>query len=87
MPQVIRLIDNNIETIFDIRDFEELVNKYMGYDARRYLEEVMDSVVAQEDYEEVEENVEELKEKLEDIQGDYTRLEEEYEVYKQEHGE
>jgi predicted nuclease with TOPRIM domain len=87
MPQVITLIDNKVETIFDIRDFEDLVDKYRGYDARKYLEEVMDSVVAQEDYEEVEEKVEELTEKLEDLQGDYRGLEEEYETYKQEHGE
>lgn len=84
---VISLNDKKVETIFDIRDFEYLVDKYMGYDARRYLEEVMDSVVPKEDYEVLSEKVEELTEKLDTLQGDYEALEEEYEVYKQEHGE
>lgn len=91
MPQVMTLIDGENETVFDARDFEDLVDKYMGMEARNYFREIADELANYEDhfgtYEELEEKVEELTEKLNDLQTEHTRLEEEYEVYKQEHGE
>lgn len=49
MPQVIELADKKVETIFSERDFLELVDKYMGYDSRRYLEEHSGEIEALEE--------------------------------------
>ena len=38
MANVITLPDGRNETIFDEQDFMELVERYMGSDARRWLE-------------------------------------------------
>ena len=39
MANVITLPDGRNEAIFDERDFMELVERYMGFDARRWLED------------------------------------------------
>jgi len=39
MVNVITLPDGRNETIFNERDFMELLDKYMGFEARRWLEE------------------------------------------------
>lgn len=44
MPRVLKLSDNKIETLFDDRDFEWLIDKYMGYEAARYFRELMNEV-------------------------------------------
>lgn len=33
MPRVLKLSDNKIETLLDAKDFEYLIDKYMGYEA------------------------------------------------------
>jgi len=91
MPRVITLTDGKNETIFSAWDFEDLVDKYMGFDARNYLHELLDELATYQDSEETVEKllekVEELEAKLEKAEENHLRLEEEYEVYKQEHGE
>ena len=42
MVKVITLPDGRNETIFNERDFMELVDRYMGFEARRWLEEQLD---------------------------------------------
>lgn len=37
MPTVISLKDGKVETLFDERDFEYFIDKYMGFDAVRYF--------------------------------------------------
>lgn len=44
MPRVLKLSDNKIETLFDAKDFEYLMNKYMGYEAVQYFRELMNEV-------------------------------------------
>jgi len=44
MPRVLKLSDNKIETLFDDRDFEWLIDKYMGYEAAQYFRELMNEV-------------------------------------------
>lgn len=39
MPRVLKLSDNKIETLFDAKDFEYLIDKYMGYEAVQYFRE------------------------------------------------
>jgi hypothetical protein len=39
MPHVMKLTDDSIHTIFSMRDFLELVDQKMGYEARQFLEE------------------------------------------------
>lgn len=46
MPTVISLKDGKVETLFGERDFEYLIDKYMGFDAARYFRELI------QDYEE-----------------------------------
>lgn len=41
MPDVIALSNGRVETLFGVRDFEELIDKHMGYDAVRYFRELM----------------------------------------------
>lgn len=41
---VITLKDGKVTTLFTERDFQELVDKYMGYDAMRYVREMIDKV-------------------------------------------
>lgn len=44
MPRVLKLSDDKIETLFDDRDFEWLIDKYMGYEAAQYFRELMNEV-------------------------------------------
>jgi len=44
MPRVLKLSDDKIETLFDAKDFEYLIDKYMGYEAVQYFRELMDEV-------------------------------------------
>lgn len=37
MPRVLKLSDDKIETLFDAKDFEYLIDKYMGYEASSVL--------------------------------------------------
>lgn len=44
MPRVLKLSDNKIETLFDAKDFEYLIDKCMGYEAVQYFRELMNEV-------------------------------------------
>lgn len=44
MPRVLKLSDDKIETLFDAKDFEYLIDKYMGYEAVQYFLELMNEV-------------------------------------------
>lgn len=44
MPRVLKLSDNKIETLFDAKDFEYLIDNYMGYEAVQYFRELMNEV-------------------------------------------
>ena len=37
MPRVLKLSDDKIETLFDAKDFEYLIDKYMGYESSSVL--------------------------------------------------
>lgn len=37
MPETLTLKDGTFTTLFSERDFEELIDKYMGFDAARYF--------------------------------------------------
>ena len=52
--------DNKIETLFDAKDFEYLIDKYMGYEAVQYFRELMN---------EVEEERQEVRSTRSDIEG------------------
>lgn len=41
MPQVIKLNDGKVETLFGERDFEYLIDKYMGFDSVQYYRELI----------------------------------------------
>lgn len=41
MPDVIALKNGRMETLFEVRHFEELVDEFMGYDAVRYFRELV----------------------------------------------
>lgn len=60
MPRVLKLSDNKIETLFDAKDFEYLIDKYMGYEAVQYFRELMN---------EVEEERQEVRSTRFDIEG------------------
>lgn len=42
MAEVIQLKDGKVHTIFDSKDFKWLVEQYMGYEASRYFENLID---------------------------------------------
>lgn len=44
MPRVLKLSDDKIETLFDAKDFEYLIDKYMGHEAVQYFRELMNEV-------------------------------------------
>lgn len=44
MPRLLKLSDDTVETVFDDRDFEWLIDMYMGYEAARYFRELMNEV-------------------------------------------
>lgn len=60
MPRVLKLSDNKIETLFDAKDFEYLIDKYIGYEAVQYFRELMN---------EVEEERQEVRSTRSDIEG------------------
>lgn len=60
MPRVLKLSDNKIETLFDAKDFEYLIDKYIGYEAVQYFRELMN---------EVEEERQEVRSTRADIEG------------------
>ena len=60
MPRVLKLSDNKIETLLDAKDFEYLIDKYMGYEAVQYFRELMN---------EVEEERREVRSTRSDIEG------------------
>lgn len=60
MPRVLKLSDDTIETLFDAKDFEYLIDKYMGYEAVQYFRELMN---------EVEEERQEVRSTRSDIEG------------------
>lgn len=85
MPEVLSLIDKKVETLFTPYDFEELVDRYMGWDARRYIHGLLEELAAHEENSD-EETVEELREKIAELESEleclrdqYNALEEEYE--------
>lgn len=65
MPRVLKLSDNKIETLFDAKDFEYLIDKYMGYEAVQYFRELMN---------EVEEERQEVRSTRSDIEGQTLNL-------------
>lgn len=60
MPRVLKLSNDKIETLFDAKDFEYLIDKYMGYEAVQYFRELMN---------EVEEERQEVRSIRSDIEG------------------
>ena len=60
MPRVLKLSDDKTETLFDAKDFEYLIDKYMGYEAVQYFRELMN---------EVEEERQEVRSTRSDIEG------------------
>lgn len=60
MPRVLKLSDGKIETLFDAKDFEYLIDKYMGYEVVQYFRELMN---------EVEEERQEVRSTRSDIEG------------------
>ena len=86
MVQVMKLANGSVETILNEKDFEYMLNKYLGTEAADYFHSLF------KDYDEVEElqeKVEELESKVEDLEFDldnqkdkYKELEEEYEDYR-----
>lgn len=44
MPRVLKLSNNETVTVFDARDFEYYLEKYMGYEAVQFFRELMDEL-------------------------------------------
>lgn len=44
MPRVLKLNNNEIVTVFDARDFEYYLEKYMGYEAVQFFRELMEEI-------------------------------------------
>lgn len=42
MPRVLKLSNNEIVTVFDARDFEYYLDKYMGYEAVQFFRELIE---------------------------------------------
>jgi hypothetical protein len=42
MAEVMQLKDGKVQTVFDSKDFKWLVEQYMGFDASRYFENLID---------------------------------------------
>ena len=57
---MLKLSDDKIENLFDAKDFEYLIDKYMGYEAVQYFRELMN---------EVEEERQEVRSTRSDIEG------------------
>ena len=79
MGQVMKLANGSVETILNERDFEDILDKYLGTEAADYFHNLFS------DYEEakaVQDKVEELQFDLEHQKEEYKNLEEEYEEYR-----
>ena len=93
MGQVMKLANGSVETIMNERDFEDILDKYLGTEAADYFHSLF------KDYDDVkalQEKVEELESKVEDLEFDldnqeidldnqkdkYKELEAEYEEYR-----
>ena len=86
MGQVMKLANGSVETILNEKDFEYILDKYLGTEASDYFHSLF------KDYDEVEElqeKVEELESKVEDLEFDldnqkdkYKPMQEEYEEYR-----
>lgn len=50
MADVIVLKDGSVETIFEPRDFQYLVDKYMGWDAEKCFENIISNLQEEADY-------------------------------------
>lgn len=74
MPNVLALKDGRVETLFEVRHFEELIEKYMGYESVQYFRELM----AAKD-EAIEELREDYEAKLDDLNEHLADLEEKME--------
>ena len=44
MAEVMQLKNGKVHTIFDSKDFKWLIEQYMGYEASRYFENLIDSL-------------------------------------------
>ncbi len=66
MPHTMGLKDGTVTTLLQYKDFLELVDSYMGYEARRYLEEMQCDLAG------LEEDME-YAEKEYERQGDHQR--------------
>ena len=61
--EMLSMNDGTIEYVSDLRDFCELADKYMGFDARRWLEELIEEEFEASAYaEELEKEIDGLKE-------------------------
>jgi len=84
MPRVMTLSDGRNETILNAWDFENLVDEYMGLDARNYLHGLLNKLANFEDAKEAADSVleksGELFESLEKLQEKYEALERRYEI-------
>lgn len=86
MGQVMKLANGSVETILNEKDFEDILDKYLGTEAADYFHSLF------KDYDDVkalQEKVEELESKVEDLEFDlynqkdkYKKLEAEYEEYR-----
>ena len=50
MADVLSLKDGSIETLFEPKDFQYLVEKHMGWDAEKYFENLISKLQEQADY-------------------------------------
>lgn len=61
--EMLRMNDGTIEYVADLRDFAELVDKYMGLDARRWMDDLLEEALEDSRYAaELEKDIEGLKE-------------------------
>ena len=65
MADVLSLKDGRVETVFAFRDFADLVECFMGYEARRYLEQWIDD--NQSDTNAMDKEITELRSDLDEL--------------------
>lgn len=53
MADVISLKDGSVETLFELKDFQYLIEKYMGYDAETYFRSSIERLQSEADYTQV----------------------------------
>ena len=70
MPNVLALKDGRVETLFEVRHFEELIERYMGYESVQYFR----SLMAEKDKSIIELR-EDYEAKLEDLRNHISDLE------------